>query len=84
MMIEELLDEQHEAIVEVDNLSVSFGDQQVLKNINISIPAGQTLALLGESGCGKTVLMKSIIGLVQPTGGRVRFEIQIRTAIAHG
>lgn len=74
MMIEELLDEQHEAIVEVDNLSVSFGDQQVLKNINISIPAGQTLALLGESGCGKTVLMKSIIGLVQPTGGRVRFD----------
>ena len=44
MMIEEILDEQQEAIVEVDDLSVSFGEQQVLRNINLSIPAGQTVA----------------------------------------
>ena len=74
MMIEELLDEQQEAIVEVEDLSVSFGDQQVLRDINLTIPAGQTVVLLGESGCGKTVLMKSIIGLVRPTRGQVRFD----------
>jgi phospholipid/cholesterol/gamma-HCH transport system ATP-binding protein len=74
MMIEEILDEQQEAIVEVENLSVSFGAQQVLRNIDLNIPAGQTLALLGESGCGKTVLMKAIIGLIQPTKGQVRFD----------
>ncbi len=73
MMIEELLDAQ-EALVEVKDLSVSFGSQEVLRNINLEIPAGQTLALLGESGCGKTVLMKSVIGLVQPTLGRVSFD----------
>ncbi len=74
MMIEEILDEQQDAIVEVNDLSISFGEQQVLRNINLSIPAGQTVALLGESGCGKTVLMKSIIGLVKPTLGTVCFD----------
>jgi phospholipid/cholesterol/gamma-HCH transport system ATP-binding protein len=74
MMIEEILDEQQEAIVEVDNVSVSFDGQPVLRDISLNIPPGQTLALLGESGCGKTVLMKSIIGLVQPTYGTVSFD----------
>jgi len=74
-MIEKLF-EQHDALVEVKNLSVSFGTQSVLRNINLSIPPGQTLVLLGESGCGKTVLMKSIIGLVQPTHGEVYFDDQ--------
>lgn len=66
--------ESDEPLVRVDNLSVSFGRQTVLRNINLRIPAGQTVALLGESGCGKTVLMKSIIGLVKPTRGRVLFD----------
>ena len=74
-MIETLF-EQQDALVEVKNLSVSFGSQGVLRNINLSIPPGQTLVLLGESGCGKTVLMKSIIGLVQPTVGEVYFDEQ--------
>jgi phospholipid/cholesterol/gamma-HCH transport system ATP-binding protein len=73
MMIEELLDNQ-EALVEVNDVSVSFGEQCVLRNINLVIPAGQTLAILGESGCGKTVLMKLIIGLVRPTIGEVKFD----------
>ena len=73
MMIEELL-QQQEYLVEVKNLSVRFGTQHVLRNINLSIPAGQTLALLGESGCGKTVLMKSIIGLIPPTRGEIIFD----------
>jgi phospholipid/cholesterol/gamma-HCH transport system ATP-binding protein len=74
MMIEELLDGQEEALVEVQDLSVRFGSQQILSQISFSIPAGQTLVLLGESGCGKTVLMKSIIGLVRPTVGQVSFD----------
>jgi len=66
--------ENDEPLVRVDNLTVSFGQQTVLRNINLRIPAGQTVALLGESGCGKTVLMKSIIGLVKPNKGRVLFD----------
>ena len=66
--------ENNEPLVRIENLSVSFGRQNVLRNINLTIPAGQTLVLLGESGCGKTVLMKSIIGLIRPTKGRVFFD----------
>ncbi|MDG1513858.1 MAG: ABC transporter ATP-binding protein [Mariniblastus sp.] len=74
MMIEQLLDQEQESIVDVEKLSVTFGSQEVLKDITLRIPPGQTLALLGESGCGKTVLMKSIIGLVKPTVGTIEFD----------
>ena len=50
------------------------GRQRVLRNISLDIPPGQTLVLLGESGCGKTVLMKSIIGLIRPSQGQVLFD----------
>lgn len=73
-MIEQLLDQEQESIVDVESLSVTFGNQEVLKDITLRIPPGQTLALLGESGCGKTVLMKSIIGLVKPTDGKIEFD----------
>lgn len=72
-MIDELIREQ-EPLVDVRNISVRFGAQQVLRNISVKIPAGQTVVLIGESGCGKTVLMKSIIGLVRPQTGRVFFD----------
>ena len=74
MMIEQLLDQEQESIVDVEKLSVTFGSQEVLQDITLRIPPGQTLALLGESGCGKTVLMKSIIGLVKPTKGKIEFD----------
>jgi len=72
-MIEELF-ESEQPLVEVNDLTVRFGEQTVLRNISLNIPRGQTLVLLGESGCGKTVLMKSIIGLVRPTIGKVFFD----------
>ena len=61
-------------VLAVDAVSVQFGQQQVLRDISLDIPAGQTLVVLGESGCGKTVLLKTLIGLVRPTRGEVRFE----------
>ncbi len=72
-MIDQFM-EANQPLVRIENLSVSFGRQVVLRDINLTIPAGQTLALLGESGCGKTVLMKTIIGLIKPTRGRVFFD----------
>lgn len=72
-MIDELIREQ-EPLVSVEGISVRFGQQHVLRDVNLRIPAGQTLVLIGESGCGKTVLMKSIIGLVRPWQGRVLFD----------
>ncbi|NQW46972.1 MAG: ABC transporter ATP-binding protein [Planctomycetes bacterium] len=61
-------------LLQVERLSVRFGTQEVLRDISLDIPAGQTLAVLGESGCGKTVLLKAMIGLIRPAQGEVRFE----------
>jgi phospholipid/cholesterol/gamma-HCH transport system ATP-binding protein len=61
-------------LLSVDGMSVRFGAQEVLRDISLEIPAGQTLVVLGESGCGKTVLLKTLIGLVRPAEGAVRFE----------
>ncbi len=63
-------------LVAVEDLSVCFGRQTVLRNITLRIPRGQTLAIIGESGCGKTVLLKTLIGLVRPTQGQVIFDDQ--------
>ena len=62
--------------MECRELCVQFGRQQVLRNITLAIPRGQTLAVIGESGCGKTVLMKTMIGLIKPTHGEVLFDGQ--------
>lgn len=59
------------AILQAKQLTVRFGRQAVLSDITLSIPRGQTLAIIGESGCGKTVLLKTLIGLVRPTTGHV-------------
>lgn len=61
-------------LIEVDRLHVQFGRQQVLRDLTLSIPRGQTLAIIGESGCGKTVLLKTIIGLIAPTSGATAFD----------
>jgi phospholipid/cholesterol/gamma-HCH transport system ATP-binding protein len=61
-------------LVELRDLNITFGRQAVLRDLNLTVPRGQTLAIIGESGCGKTVLLKVIIGLVAPTHGEVRFD----------
>jgi phospholipid/cholesterol/gamma-HCH transport system ATP-binding protein len=61
-------------LVDIRSLHVRFGKHAVLRDITLKIPRGQTLVLLGESGCGKTVLMKTIIGLVKATEGKVVYD----------
>jgi len=63
-------------LVEIRDLNVTFGRQPVLRGIRLSIPPGETLAIIGESGCGKTVLLKTIIGLIRPSSGQVLFDGQ--------
>src|SRR5205809_255270 len=70
------LQERREGLIELRELCVSFGRQVVLHDITLSIPRGQTVAIIGESGCGKTVLLKTIVGLLRPTSGHVVFEGQ--------
>jgi phospholipid/cholesterol/gamma-HCH transport system ATP-binding protein len=58
-------------LIELHELSVTFGRQAVLRGISFSVPRGETVAVIGESGCGKTVLLKIILGLLYPTSGHV-------------
>lgn len=63
-------------LVETRELFLQFGKQIVLNNISLSIPRGQTVAIIGESGCGKTMLLKSLVGLIRPTRGTIEFDGQ--------
>jgi len=61
-------------LVETREMSLVFGRQIILNRISITIPKGQTLAIIGESGCGKTMLLKSLVGLLKPTTGNILFD----------
>ena len=58
-------------MIEVINLCKSFNDHRVLDNVNLTIQTGETIVIIGCSGCGKSVLLKHIIGLLQPDSGQV-------------
>ena len=60
--------------IETINLTKSFSDKKVLQNINLSTSAGQSLAIIGQSGVGKSVLLKCILGLVAPDSGTILFN----------
>ncbi|WP_434579020.1 aliphatic sulfonates ABC transporter ATP-binding protein [Pseudomonas sp. Z5-35] len=55
----------------VRNLQKSFGSRQVLRDIDLHVPAGQFVAVVGRSGCGKSTLLRLLAGLDQPTGGQL-------------
>jgi phospholipid/cholesterol/gamma-HCH transport system ATP-binding protein len=62
------------SLLSLQQVSMQFGGQRVLHGIHLDVQRGQTLAVIGESGCGKTVLLKLIVGLLRPTVGRVLFD----------
>ena len=57
--------------IRFEGVSLGFGDSEVLRNITFEVQAGETKVILGESGSGKTVLLKLAAGLLRPTSGRV-------------
>ncbi len=61
-------------IIELLELTIRFRQQTVLRNITLRIRRGETLCIIGESGCGKTVLLKLMIGLLSPSQGVVKFD----------
>ena len=58
-------------MVEVKNLSKSFGDNSVLKNFNFQLKKGENVVVLGKSGSGKSVFIKCLIGLIKPDSGKI-------------
>ncbi|MFN3193355.1 MAG: ABC transporter ATP-binding protein [Aureliella sp.] len=65
---------EDDILVELRDMTLQFAGQTILNSINLSIPRGQTLVIIGESGCGKTMLLKSVVGLIKPTSGHVLYD----------
>jgi len=62
------------SVLEVNGVSAGYGLTQVLWDISFSVEKGQLVALLGANGAGKTTTLKTICGLVRPTGGTIRYD----------
>src|SRR6478736_8159682 len=61
-------------MLSIRDLSVSLASTQVLRGVSLEVPSGAMIGLIGRNGAGKTTLMKSVMGLLKPAGGTVRFE----------
>ena len=61
-------------MIEIRNLKKSFDEKNVLSGVNLDINKGETLVIIGKSGCGKSVLLKHIIGLLKPDEGYIKIE----------
>lgn len=63
-------------MIDVRDLQKGFGTQRVLRGVNLRIDRGEAVVIIGRSGCGKSVLLKHLIGLVAPDAGEVRVDGQ--------
>ena len=61
-------------MIDIINLTKSFRGHPVLRGVNLTIETGETMVIIGRSGCGKSVLLKHIIGLLRPDGGQVLMD----------
>jgi len=68
-------------MIEVRDLKKSFGSQKVLDGITFNIEPGESVAIIGRSGCGKSVLLKHLIGLIRPDSGEVIIDDEHITAL---
>jgi phospholipid/cholesterol/gamma-HCH transport system ATP-binding protein len=65
---------ENDIMIKLRNLRKSFGKQDVLVNVNLDIRRGETIVIIGASGGGKSVILKHMIGLLQPDGGEVSVD----------
>jgi urea transport system ATP-binding protein len=61
-------------MLQVDNLSVSYGETLILRDVSLEVRAGEMVCLMGRNGVGKTTLLKSIMGLLHARSGSIRFN----------
>lgn len=63
-----------EAVISLRQLNITFGTHTVLDNIDLDVYRGETLAILGPSGTGKSTVLRSMIGLLEPNGGKIYIQ----------
>jgi branched-chain amino acid transport system ATP-binding protein len=61
-------------VLDIQHLKVSYGITEVLRDVTFTVPQGTIVALLGGNGSGKTTLLNTLMGLVKPSGGSIKFE----------
>jgi len=61
-------------VLQVQKLNVAYGESLILRNVDLRVPEGEAVCLLGRNGVGKTTLLKSIMGLLKPKSGKVLFR----------
>jgi urea transport system ATP-binding protein len=61
-------------MLQVSNLNVYYGESHILRNVDLSVPKGQMICLIGRNGVGKTTLLKTIIGLLKPRAGEINYQ----------
>jgi len=66
-----------DTVIEIQDLRFAYGENRVLKGINLKVPRGKLVAILGASGCGKTTLLRLIGGQMRPDAGHVKVEGEI-------
>ena len=64
-------------MLEISNLNVYYGESHILRNVDLHVPAGKMVCLIGRNGVGKTTLMKSIIGLLKSRTGQIALDGEI-------
>ncbi|MFO7890903.1 MAG: ABC transporter ATP-binding protein [bacterium] len=69
-------------MVDIVDIVKRFENKVVLNGVSLHIPAGETMVIIGQSGCGKTVLLKSIIGLIKPEKGSISIDGEDITALS--
>lgn len=62
------------ALLEVEDLRVAYGKIEAVKGISFSVEAGQVVTLIGTNGAGKTTTLRTLSGLLKPSGGRITFD----------
>ncbi len=68
-------------MIEISNLQKSFGDNHVLRDVSLRIPTGSSMVVIGGSGTGKSILLKCILGLVEPDSGAIKIDGQDVTKV---
>ncbi|MDU4203099.1 MAG: ABC transporter ATP-binding protein [Negativicoccus succinicivorans] len=61
-------------MIELQDVTVRFGEREILRGVDLTVAAGETLVILGASGSGKSTILRVLIGLIKPTSGRVLID----------